>query len=206
MSTLFRCGTWMQRSRGVGLLMAIQSFGIALGWSGLVYAQTLENPQPDSFQSGISTISGWVCNAQSVQILIDGTIRIDAAYGTLREDTRSACGKANTGFGVLVNWNPLGDGPHTVALCVDNVCGQPVQVLVNTYGQQFLRGADGAFPVCTNRFPRPFPAATILVWQESQQNFAILLTLTCAQLQQGCAPPVDPDNQQICTILLPCCQ
>ncbi|HEV8716790.1 MAG TPA: matrixin family metalloprotease [Candidatus Binatia bacterium] len=166
----------------------------------------LENPQPDSFQSGVATISGWVCNAQSVQILVDGTARLDAAYGTAREDTRSVCGKANTGFGVLFNWNLLGNGSHTVALCIDNVCGQPVPVHVSTYGQEFLRGVNGGVAVCTNKVNPPFPATTILVWQESQQNFAIALTLTCAQVQQLCTPPVDPNNQQICTALSSCCQ
>jgi len=166
----------------------------------------LENPQPNSFQSGIATLSGWVCNAQSVQILVDGTARLDAAYGTSREDTRSVCGKANTGFGVLYNWNLLGNGSHTVALCIDNVCGQPVPVHVSTYGQEFLRGVGGGFVVCTNKFKTPFPAPTVLQWQESQQNFAIGLTLTCAQVQQTCTPPVNPDIQQLCTALSSCCQ
>jgi hypothetical protein len=33
----------------------------------------LENPQPDSFQSGIGVISGFVCTATLIEIGFDGT-------------------------------------------------------------------------------------------------------------------------------------
>ncbi|HKA54523.1 MAG TPA: hypothetical protein VKJ47_12765, partial [Candidatus Binatia bacterium] len=43
-----------------------------IGWQTTTGTQqNLENPQPDSSQSGISVISGWVCDAQSVRLLID---------------------------------------------------------------------------------------------------------------------------------------
>ncbi len=51
----------------------------------------LENPQPNSFLSGLGVISGWVCDAQRIDIEFDG-VRSQAAYGTSREDTRSVCG------------------------------------------------------------------------------------------------------------------
>jgi hypothetical protein len=168
--------------------------------------QTLENPQPDSSQSGISVISGWVCDAQSVRILIDGESFLDAAYGTSREDTRPTCGDANNGFGVLYNWNVLGEGQHTVALCVDGVCGQSVPVHVNTYGTEFLRDLHpDPIVACTNTGPTPFPTVTVLVWQESQQNWAIALTPTCQEVQTLCAPPVAPPLQQLCPRLAGCC-
>ena len=207
MDTLFCYDTLRSRLLGIGLLIAMQTVGIALVWSGPASAQqVLENPQPNSFQSGISTISGWVCNANSVQILIDGVALLDAAYGTSREDTRTVCVDANNGFGVLYNWNLLSEGPHTVALCVNGVCEQSVPVFVSTYGPQFLSGIPPAgFVLCTNTLPVPFPTTTFLVWQQSQQNWAIALTLTCTEIQTLCAPPVDPAIQQLCTLLSQCC-
>ena len=42
-----------------------------------------------------------------------------AAYGTSREDTLPICGDADNGFGLLVNWNGFGDGPHEVRALAD---------------------------------------------------------------------------------------
>jgi len=177
-----------------------------IGWHAITAQQVLENPQPNSFQSGIATISGWVCNAHSVRLLIDGVAFLDAAYGTSREDTRPVCGDANNGFGVLFNWNLLGEGPHTVALCVDGECGQSVPVSVNTYGVEFLSGPQPRTLVaCTNTGPAPFPTITVLSWQESQQNWAITLSPTCTEVQTLCAPPVAPSLQQLCPLLTQCC-
>ncbi|HEV8711800.1 MAG TPA: hypothetical protein VGX03_03115 [Candidatus Binatia bacterium] len=76
----------------------------------------LENPKDNSFQSGISVISGWKCTAGLVTITFDGGPAVQAAYGTTRADTRRACGDdGNNGFGSLWNWNLLGDGPHYCA-------------------------------------------------------------------------------------------
>ena len=70
----------------------------------------LENPGPASFQSGIGVISGWVCAAETVEIVIEtessDTRRLAAAYGTERADTaRRAdgtrlCGDTDNGFGL----------------------------------------------------------------------------------------------------------
>ena len=40
----------------------------------------LENPAPGSFQSGIGLISGWVCNANRIDIDVDGRATLQAAY------------------------------------------------------------------------------------------------------------------------------
>src|SRR5262245_38045355 len=47
----------------------------------------LENPHTGSFTSGIGIISGWVCHASRVDIIIDEVTTLEAAYGTDREDT-----------------------------------------------------------------------------------------------------------------------
>lgn len=57
-----------------------------LGWAQAV----LENPQPASFQSGIGLISGWACEATSIEIQFDRRLPVEAASGTDRGDTRGA--------------------------------------------------------------------------------------------------------------------
>jgi hypothetical protein len=182
--------------------------GIALGWAQSVAAQQLlENPQPDSFQGGISTISGWVCNAQRVYIIIDGNIRVDTVYGSVRRDTLDECDDTNNGFSVLVNWNELREGVHTVALCVDDVCQRSIQVAVNSYGVSFLRGLSAAIAICTNRLSPAFPTPTVLTWQESSQNWAIGLTPTCGEVDRDCSPPPSGEAaQRLCAALVECCR
>ena len=56
---------------------------------------TLENPAPNSFQSGLGVISGWACEAEEIVIELAGT-PVQAAYGTPRADTQSVCGTQTT--------------------------------------------------------------------------------------------------------------
>ena len=132
----------------------------------------LENPQPGAFVSGIGTISGWVCDANTIEIEFDNDAanRWQAGYGTSRVDTYGVCGDANNGFGLLYNWNNLGDGIHTVRALADGVEFASATVAVATFGEEFLRGASGTFTV--SDFPQPGVSVDLL-WQQSQQNFAI---------------------------------
>ncbi len=132
----------------------------------------LENPQPGAFVSGVGAISGWVCEASTIEIEFnhDAANRWQAGYGTLREDTYGECGDTNNGFGLLYNWNRLGDGTHTVRAFADGVEFASATVVVTTFGEEFLRGASGTFTV--SDFPQPGISVDLL-WQQSQQNFAI---------------------------------
>ncbi|MCE2487100.1 MAG: hypothetical protein J4F42_16415, partial [Desulfurellaceae bacterium] len=84
------------------VVIAVQGFGRATGRYSLrttfVVGQ-MENPSPNSFQSGIGTLSGWVCDADEVVLEINGT-PFPAAYGTARGDTQDACGDTDNGFGL----------------------------------------------------------------------------------------------------------
>ena len=189
--------------------IAIAICSIVLGWAQGVFAQQqLENPRPDSFQSGISPISGWACNTQKVQIRVDNQILLDTVYGTGREDTRQLCGDANNGFNVLVNWNELNEGVHTIALCVNDVCGKNISVAVTSYGSRFLSGLNGsAVAVCTNKLSPAFPTPTVLTWQETLQNWTIGLTPTCGEVDGQCSPlPPDQAGRKLCTDLIECCR
>ena len=134
----------------------------------------LENPGPDSFQSGVGVLSGWVCDADLVEIEIEterGEVeRQVAAYGTERLDTLDTCGDVANGFGLLFNWNRLGDGEHEVAAFVDEVELGRATVQVTTLGQEFLRGAEGE--CVAEDFPGLGQTVT-LEWQQNSQNFVI---------------------------------
>ncbi len=129
----------------------------------------LENPSAGSSQSGIGIISGWACEAGEIIIELAGT-PVQAAYGTPRGDTESVCGDRNNGFSLLVNWNNLGPGEHTVRALVDGVEFARTTVRVTTLGAEFLRGVSGTFPL--PNFPHPGDT-TVVQWSESQQNFVI---------------------------------
>lgn len=127
----------------------------------------LENPKPSSFTSGIGTISGWVCSATRVDLQVDGTITVQAPYGSLRHDTQGVCGDANNGFGYLVNWSNLGPGQHTLVALADGVEFARATFTISTFGVPFVTGANGTFVVLFNG------RNVTLDWQESLQNFVI---------------------------------
>ena len=138
----------------------------------LLWAQAvLENPQPDSFQSGIGVISGFVCQAARIEIEFDGETTFEAGYGTSRGDTQSVCGDTNNGFGLLFNWNLLGDGLHTVRALADEVEFAQIVVEVTTLGVEFLREVSRSDRVSS--FPSGFNSVRV-GWAESLQNFVII--------------------------------
>lgn len=127
----------------------------------------LENPKPGSFTSGIGTISGWVCSATRIDLQVDGTIMVEAPYGSLRHDTQGGCGDTNNGFGYLVNWSNLGSGQHTLVALADGVEFGRATFTVSTFDIPFVTGASGTYVV-------PFNGRNVtLQWQESLQNFII---------------------------------
>ena len=130
----------------------------------------LENPGPNSFQSGVRVLSGWVCDADTVELAIGTAGRQVAAYGTERLDTLGACGDTDNGFGLLFNWNLLGDGAHDVVAFVDGKELGRATVRVTTLGVEFLRGVEGECVVAD--FPTLGETVT-LEWQQSSQNFVI---------------------------------
>ena len=134
----------------------------------------LENPGSDSFQSGIGALWGWACEAEQVEIEIkteQGEFAWHtAAYGLERGDTLDSCGDTDNGFVLLLNWNLLGDGAHSVTALVDGVELGRTTVRVTTLGQEFVEGAVGE---CV---AEDFPALgqrTLLEWQQNSQNFVI---------------------------------
>ena len=159
------------------LMTLVFSVLLTLPTPKLTYAQSsLENPQPGAFMSGIGLISGWKCVGGTVTAVFDGVHTLAVPYGSSRTDTMSQCGDANNGFGLLVNYNLLDDGQHTVRLFDNGVQFAEATFTVSTFGgEEFLRGASRTL---TTGFGG---CLATLRWQESQQNFVIAETDTCFQ-------------------------
>jgi PhoPQ-activated pathogenicity-related protein len=131
----------------------------------------LESPQQGSFESGVGLIRGWVCQANTVEIQIDGDARQQVAYGTTREDTAATCGDTNNGFGYTFNWNRLGTGNHTLRAFADGAEFANVTFAVTTLGVEYLQGASGEYPL--SNFPQAGRNVTVR-WSEPHQNFVIV--------------------------------
>jgi hypothetical protein len=151
------------------------ALGLALGFvlaASPVHATTgvLENPGDGSYASGVGLISGWVCQASGVNVIVDNTQVFVTAYGTSRTDTRSICGDSNNGFGVLLNFGLLGNGNHTARAYADGVLFAQSTFQVTTLGVPFMRGVSGRYRLLD--FPHP-GQSVVVRWQQGLQNFVI---------------------------------
>ena len=157
-------GTDMQIEQGYSTVPAVHGF--------------LENPSLGSYQSGISAISGWVCEADEIVIELNGE-SFTAGYGTTRADTQGECGDIDNGFSLLHNWNLLGDGLHTVEAFADDVKFASTQVKVTTLGEEFVRGVEikrgfDFVPFGVDPAPNDTFMYADLEWWEATQNFVIV--------------------------------
>ena len=160
---------------------ARQNFVIASGAGGGGGAQLtptqawLGIPPPGSFQSGIGVLSGWVCEADTVELVFEPAtgepFTEEAGYGTERLDTEGVCGDTDNGFGLLFNWNRLGDGQHTVRALADREEFAHSTFTVTTLGEAFAENLARTHAI------EDFPAegqTTTVEWQTGQQNFVII--------------------------------
>ena len=135
-----------------------------VAWS----AATLENPAPGALKSGVGVVSGWVCDANRLEVSFDGGARLFVPYGSERTDTAVVCGDTDNGFGLLWNYNELDDGPHTVTLYVDGVVQTQVSFNVVTLGTNFLQGVTGQGTVTLSDGKQ-----VNVQWEETTQGFTI---------------------------------
>ena len=112
-------------------------------WKPVPLAQTMDELGRDMYVVNIleDYIPGRL-PVSSVEIEINDTTRIPAAYGTERRDTTSVCGDSKNGFVLPYNWNLLGAGTHTVRAIADGVEFDSATFTVTTQGTEFLRGAE----------------------------------------------------------------
>jgi PhoPQ-activated pathogenicity-related protein len=130
----------------------------------------LDNPQPGGWHGGITALSGWVCEAETVDLRLDARNVVEAGYGSPRADTTPICGDRDNGFSLLWNLNGFGDGDHVVEVMADGRTFGAAQFHVQTLGDEFIRGLSGTYVL------PDFPSAgetTTVTWEEALQNFAI---------------------------------
>ena len=80
------------------------------------------------------------------------------------------CGDTANGFGLLFNWNLLGEGEHEVVAYVDGEELGRATVRVTTLGAEFVRDVEGECTV--EDFPMLGETVT-LEWQQNSQNFVV---------------------------------
>lgn len=131
----------------------------------------LENPVDGGWTSGIGLISGWVCESSEVMAVIDETRTLTLARGTQRGDTQSICGDSDNGFGLLYNFNLLGDGEHRIRVLADGVEFASADFRVKTLGESFRRGLSGT--ALAPEFPGK-DRDSVLLWQEAGQGFSLI--------------------------------
>ncbi len=130
----------------------------------------LENPKPDDPVSGIGTIYGWNCDAQTIEIQIDNGNRFAIPYGSARGDTQKPCGDKDNGFVTQYNFGLLSNGEHRIRLYVDGTKEQDRNFRVTRLAEPYMRGLEGSSVV--TEFPDKDHDIT-LTWSESTQNFQI---------------------------------
>ena len=148
----------------------------------------LENPSPGTIKSGVGLVSGWVCDAEELEVSFDGGPRLFVPYGSERTDTAYApdgtaiCGDTDNGFGLLMNYNNLGDGSHTVTLYADGVLVGQSQFTVKTLGTDFLRGVRGRGVITLSDGKQ-----VTVQWEEATQGFTIIDYQPCvSQIAGAC--------------------
>ena len=154
-----------RRWKGIAVAVFVLLLTPFIAWS----AVTLENPSPGAIKSGVGLISGWICDADELEVSFDDGPRVFVPYGSDREDTRGVCGNADNGFGLLFNYNELGDGPHTITLYADGRAATQVNFSVQTLGTNFLQGVSGQGTI-----PLSNGATVTVRWEETTQGFAII--------------------------------
>lgn len=130
----------------------------------------IENPADGSAQSGVGIVSGWVCEATSIEVRIDGGPPQRVGYGTERDDTTRVCGDSDNGYGFLVNWGLLGDGEHTAEVFVDGESLGTNSFTVTTFGVSFLRDAEASYTL--EDFPEE-GAEVDIDWDQARQGFVV---------------------------------
>ncbi|MDQ3267599.1 MAG: hypothetical protein M3P47_02565 [Pseudomonadota bacterium] len=138
----------------------------------LSFAQgSLENPVAGSTESGIGVISGWHCTASNITVTMDGASLGKAGSGTGRGDTAGICGRVDTGYSLLFNYNDLTPGSHSISAYADGQLLETRQFnTVQSGGSAFVTGLSKTATV--SDFPSSGKTAT-LQWSEAKQGFVV---------------------------------
>ncbi len=139
-----------------------------------------ESPAAGETVSGIGLLRGWACYdtkrswpwVGNVSFQINDGDMIKAAQGTSRLDTSAQCGEqaSRSGYGLVINWNLLGVGEHTIKVYVDGILFDDLTFNVAGFGQEFLQDASAEYLL--EGFPNPGEQTTI-GWSKANQGFVV---------------------------------
>lgn len=131
----------------------------------------LGTPAEGSTVSGIGVISGYHCTSEDIDIYIDGVSLGKAGAGTTLLGTQSVCGRTNTGYSLLYNFNNLQPGQHVAEAYANGIFLESHNFnTVQSGGVSWLSGASKTTTV--QDFPSAGQTATI-EWVQSYQNFLV---------------------------------
>jgi hypothetical protein len=81
----------------------------------------LDTPKSGAIEAGLGMVAGWICDATSVTIEIDGTTELNTAFGIDRNDTIEVCGDSDNGFALPINFSLLGSGEHSLRVLANGL-------------------------------------------------------------------------------------
>ncbi len=112
--------------------IAVESSGQLIVVDSAPVSSILENPSGD-FAGGIGLVSGWAfsntpaATPSNIELRIDDTVPIDVPCCSSRGDVQAFFPErpwaAESGFGLVTNFNLLPSGPHTFELTVEDTSG-----------------------------------------------------------------------------------
>lgn len=131
----------------------------------------LGTPAKGSTISGVSVISGYHCTSKNIEVFIDGVSIGLAGAGTTLLGTQAICGRVDTGFALLYNFNNLTEGNHVVSAYANGqLIGSNTIYSVRSGGEPWLSGVSKQ--ITTLDFPVVGDQAT-LEWSQPLQNFVV---------------------------------
>lgn len=132
---------------------------------------TLGTPPDGSTVSGVGVISGYHCSSKDIEVFIDGVSLGKAGTGTQLLGTQGVCGRTDTGYSLLYNFNNLANGQHTFSVYADGVVfASHTATTFQSAGTPWLSGKSASYTMAN--FPEAGQTATVQ-WMQSYQNFLI---------------------------------
>lgn len=140
----------------------------------------LGTPNKGQTVSGVGLISGYHCTSNNIDVYIDNVYFGKAGAGTQLLGTLDVCGKTNTGFGLLYNFNNLTPGVHGISVYADGVLfDSSTFTTFRSGGVPWLEGKSRRSYI--SDFP-DIGKAAIVEWSQSDQNFKIVKSIDTSTL------------------------
>lgn len=131
----------------------------------------LGTPVADTTVSGVGVISGYHCTSKDIDVYVDGVWAGKAGAGTRLLGTQGVCGRTDTGYSILYNFNNLANGLHVITVSADGIPQDAhAFTTVKSGGIPWLTGASRI--VTVPDFPTP-GTTSVIQWVQSYQNFLI---------------------------------